>query len=65
MSIILQQPDLKLKALPDLPAHQKTARNHASNWNDAILPQISKTDADIIDYANRLESFYFDLVKYA
>ena len=29
------------------------------------MPQISKTDADIIDYANKFESFYFDLVKYA
>ena len=31
VSIILQQPDLKLKALPDFPAHQKTARDHANN----------------------------------
>ncbi|XP_020614246.1 uncharacterized protein LOC110052457 [Orbicella faveolata] len=65
VSIILQQPDLKLNALPNLPAHQKTARDHANNWNDTILPLMSKTDADIIDYANKFDSFYFDLVKYA
>lgn len=65
VSIILKQPDLKLKALPNLPAHQKTARDHANNWNDTILPLMSKTDADIIDYANKFDSFYFDLVKYA
>ena len=29
------------------------------------MPEISKADADIIDYANKFESFYFDLVKYA
>lgn len=65
VSIILQQPDLKLNALPNLPAHQKTARDHANNWNDTIVPLMSKTDADIIDYANKFDSFYFDLVKYA
>lgn len=65
VSFILQQPDLKLSALPNLPAHQTTARDHANNWSDTILPLMSKTDADIIDYANKFDSFYDDLVKYA
>lgn len=65
VSFILQQPDLKLSALPNLPAHQTTARDHANNWNNTILPLMSKTDADIIDYANKFDSFYEDLVKYA
>lgn len=65
VQIILQQPDLKLDALPNLPAHQQTARSHANNWNDTILPLMTKTDADIIDYANKFEAFYGNLVKYA
>lgn len=65
VSFILQQSDLKLSALPNLPAHQTTARDHANNWNNTILPLMSKTDADIIDYANKFDSFYNDLVKYA
>ena len=65
VQIILQQPDLKLKALPNLPSHQQTARGHADNWNVTILPFMSKTDADIIDYANKFDAFYGDLVKYA
>ena len=65
VQMILHQPDLKLKALPDLPSHQKTARGHADNWNVTILPFMSKTDADIIDYANKFDAFYGDLVKYA
>ena len=65
VSFILQQPDLKLDALPNLPAHQKTARGHANNWNSTILPLMAKTDADIIDYANKFDSFYDNLVKYA
>lgn len=64
VSFILQQPDLKLSALPNLPEHQATARDHANNWNNTILPLMSKTDADIIDYANKFDSFYDDLVKY-
>lgn len=65
VQMILQQPDLKLDALPNLPAHQQTARVHGNNWNAAILPLMAKTDADIIDYANKFDSFYNDLVKYA
>lgn len=65
VSFILQQPDLKLNALPNLPEHQKSARDHGNNWNNTILPLMSKTDADIIDYGNKFDSFYNDLVKYA
>lgn len=63
VQIILQQQDLKLTALPDLPKHQQTARSHANNWQDTILPLMAKTDADIIDYANKFNAFYEDLVK--
>ena len=65
VSHILHQLDLKVSALPNLPVHQKIARDHANNWNNTILPLISMTDADIIDYANKFDSFYDDLVKYA
>ena len=41
VAFILEQPDLQLKALPSLPAHQKTARDHANNWNNTILPKMS------------------------
>ena len=63
--MILEQPNLELQALPELPAHQKAARDHVNMWNGTILPLMAKTDADIIDYANKFESFYEDLVKYA
>ena len=65
VQIIMQQPDLKLDALPDLPVHQRIARDHAKYWDSTVLPLMSKTDADIIDYANKFHSFYEDLVKYA
>ena len=62
---ILQQPDLKLDALPALPDHQKTARKHGDEWNLKVLPLMAKTDADIIDFANQFCSFYDDLVRFA
>ena len=65
IQMILQQPDLKLDALPSLPDHQKTARKHSKNWNLKVLPLMAKTDADLIDFANKFDAFYDDLVKYA
>ena len=62
---ILQQPDITLDALPELPKHQTIAREHANNWNKNILPLLSKTNADIIDYSNQFNSFYDQLVTFA
>ena len=64
IQIILEQPDITLDALPDLPKHQANARQHANNWNENILPLLSKTNADIIDYCNQFASFYEQLVKF-
>ena len=65
VAAILRQPDIKLEQLPDLPNFQKTARQHAQNWLDQVLPAIITTNADIIDYANGFASFYRTLVKLA
>lgn len=65
IAAILRQPDIKLDQLPDLPNFQKTARQHAQNWLDQVLPAIIKTNADIIDYANHFASVYETLVKLA
>ena len=50
--MILQQTVLHLEAFPQLPAHQKAARIHATNWNNIHLPVMSAMTADIIDYSN-------------
>ena len=63
--MILQQSDISLSALPNLPRHQKLARKNATSWNETILPSMAKTTADIIDYANTFQSFYGVLVSYA
>ena len=65
VAAILRQPDIKLDALPELPEHQKTAREHAQSWLDEVLPNIVKTNADIIDYANSFLSFYETLIELA
>lgn len=64
-AMILKQSDVKNALLPSLPGHQKTARQHATNWNEKIVPQMSTTNADIIGYANEFDSFYDLLVKFA
>ena len=57
VSMILQQADIKLDALPDLLGHQKIARDHGEYWNKTILRAMSTAIADIIDYANQFQSF--------
>ena len=63
--MVLEQADIKLDALPNLPHHQQLARRNAKTWNESILPGMAQTIADIIDYANMFQSFYEVLVKYA
>lgn len=65
LAAILAQPDIELDQLPDLPDFQKTARQHAQNWLDQVLPAIITTNADIIDYANVFAAFYKTLMKLA
>lgn len=62
---ILTQPDINTDILPDLPAHQKSARTHATNWQNNLQPLVIKTNADIIDFANDFECYYDPLVKLA
>ena len=65
IAAILGQPDIKLDQLPDLPNFQKTARQHAQNWLDQVLPAIITTNVDIVDYANNFDSFFETLVNLA
>ena len=62
---ILQQADMKLDEMPDLPEHQKVARQHAESWNQTVLPGIIQTNANIIDFANQFKAYYTTLVKIA
>ena len=65
VAAILRQADIKLDALPKLPDDQEKARRHAQSWSDEVLPNIVKTNADIIDYANTFLSFYDTLIELA
>lgn len=63
VAAILNQEDIKLDALPDLPKHQQAARQHATKWNEQVLPALIKTNADVIDFANGFAAFYDTLMK--
>ena len=47
---ILQQRDIKLDELKNLPEHQKSARAHCNDWLTNTWPSIISITADIIDY---------------
>ena len=58
---ILQQPDIKLDELQNLPEHQKFTRAHCNDWLMNTWPSIISITADIIDYANTFQSSYKSL----
>ena len=40
--------------MTNLRTHQEVAHKHALKWNITVLPELIKTNADIIDYSNQL-----------
>ena len=59
---ILQQPDITLAELKNLPTHQSAARGHSNTWLKNVWPSIIDVTADIIDYANTFDSSYQSLL---
>ena len=62
VQMILTQPDIILKELPNLPTHQQTARTHAEKW-EGIWYGILSTTSEIIDFAGVFDSAYKELLK--
>ncbi len=63
---ILTQPDLSLPdVLPQLPDHQKVAREHAVDWRDNVQPLAIKTNADLVNFANSFDAYYDPLMQLA
>ncbi|WP_397452874.1 HBL/NHE enterotoxin family protein [Pseudomonas sp. NA-150] len=63
---ILSQPDLSLPdVLPNLPAHQKTAREHATGWRDTVQPKMISTNTDIVSFSNAFDSYFTPLLALA
>ena len=62
---VLQQPDVTLPQLPKIAGHQATARTHALYWQNTVMPLLTKTITDVIDFGNEFNSFYATLVQFA
>ena len=62
---ILRQGTMELPEMPNLRTHQEVARQHALRWNIAVLPELIKTNAHIIDYSNQFNAYYVSLIRLA
>ena len=62
---ILHQADISLPKLPKLAHHQATARTHSLYWQNTIMPLLTKTITEVIDFGNEFNSFYATLVQFA
>ena len=48
---VIQQGDIKLAALENLPAHQSLARKHAQYWRVNVEPEIQQCVTDTIHFS--------------
>ena len=62
---ILKQEIMELPEMPNLRTHQEVARQHALRWNIAVLPELIKTNAHIIDYSNQFNAYHVTLIGLA
>lgn len=62
---VLEQPNVSLSKVPDLAAHQATAKENARAWTATIAPQLIQTNTDLLDFSHQFDSFYTPLVKLA
>ena len=62
---VMHQADIVLPQLPKLAVHQATARTHALYWQNTVMPLLTKTITDVIDFGNEFNSFYATLVQFA
>lgn len=62
--LITDQADIAtIKEIPDLPTHQKAAKDQSNKWVSDIWPLIIDTTADVIDYANTFQATYTELLS--
>ena len=49
---VIEQKDIKLASLANLPAHQNIARKHAQDWQDSVQPKIQQCVIDTVNFSN-------------
>ena len=49
---VIEQKDIKLAALENLPAHQNIARKHAQHWQGSVEPKIQQCVIDTMNFSS-------------
>ena len=62
VNTILAQSDITLKAIPNLPKHQQTARDHAKAWDD-VWKGVLFTTSEFISYAHSFNESYSAMME--
>ncbi|MEU6708575.1 HBL/NHE enterotoxin family protein [Streptomyces wuyuanensis] len=62
---VLEQKDVTLDSIKDLPSVQKNAKAHASEWRDTVSPALIAVNADLMTFANSFTSYYTPLQRFA
>nr|WP_239534480.1 HBL/NHE enterotoxin family protein [Priestia taiwanensis] len=63
--VILQQPDVQVKAMSSLTNHQKIARNNVKEWLDEYNPRLIDVNEDMMRFSTRFNSYYNKLYELA
>jgi non-hemolytic enterotoxin A len=59
--VILQQPDLQVKAMSSLTNHQKIARNNVKEWLDQYNPKLIDLNENMMRFSTRFNNYYSKL----
>lgn len=49
---VIEQKDIKLAALENLPTHQSLARQHAQHWQESVEPKIQQCVTDTMNFSS-------------
>lgn len=62
VNAVIQQGDISVPELPNLPAYQQSAREQGQYWLNTVWPAIQGTSKDIIHYASTFQDTYQQLL---
>ncbi|MEH6374145.1 HBL/NHE enterotoxin family protein [Streptomyces sp. KLMMK] len=65
VTMILEQPTVKLDKIENLEQFQTTAKSHGQTWRDSLAPKLIQTNTDLLGFANDFDSYYDPLVDMA
>ncbi|GGU49287.1 hypothetical protein GCM10010211_11770 [Streptomyces albospinus] len=65
VTMVLEQPVVKLDEIEHLEQYQTAAKDHATAWRNTVSQKLIQTNTDLLAFANNFDSYYDDLVDIA